>query len=427
MVEKAFLDYLAAERSEVEFKGTAVGVAALQLYDSVKAHGYDPLMHSAALKSMRDDISFVASEVGIPAALDSFIQALPFWEASGAIRVGRRAVYSSLVIYGQALGDDGQWGLAQKIHAIVGMDAELDGETWISAEARLLGGRASRMNADWQASRIAYSRAYELAIAAGDIALALRARIGEANNHWSRGDFPAAKKLLILTARRARESCPEILPRVRLAMAGVANAAGEYERAIYLAFGLLGTLSDNDDMRYKTLVDLASFLTDYGLPDVAGSALQIIERQAPEPQIRVHARLNLFFLAARNWNEEVFDQLRSALAKDALTPRQQVQYSLFSAQGFRRLRQLDAALDSVQHAVTLSRRFELYQFMFEAESELRAIEAERLQAVKVDVGMEALPNKAARRDKLPPGMHRVAESLSGMAAVRPNRSRAYLL
>lgn len=415
MMEKAILNHLAAEGSGVEFKRTAVGVVALQLYNSVKAQGYDPVIHSATLKNMRDDISLVTSEVAIHAALDSFIQALPFWEASSAIRVGRRAVYSSLIIYGQALGDAGQWGLAQKIHAVVGMDAELDGETWISAEARLLAGRAARMNADWQASGIAYSRAYQLAIDAGDIALALRARIGEANNHWSRGDFPAARKLLKVIARRARESCPEILPRVTLANAGVANAAGEYEHAIHLAFELLGTLSDNDDLRYKTLVDLASFFSDYGLPDVASSALQIVERQAPEAQIRVHARLNLFFLAARHWNEEVFGELRSALAKDALTPRQQTQYSLFSAQGFRRHKHLDAALGSAQHAVALSKRFELYQLMFESESELRAIEAERLQTDRVDVGMEAATNKVARRVKIPPRIHRVAESLSSMA------------
>jgi tetratricopeptide (TPR) repeat protein len=437
MIDACFLEQLAGARSEIEFNRTAAGFAALQMYDSVKTRGYDPAVHSASLDRIREDVSAITSEASVHAALDSFIQVLPFWEAGGVIRVGRRAVYTSLLIYGQALGDEGEWRLAQQVYSIVGMDAELDGETWISAEARLMMGRASRMCADWEESRIAYVRAYELGVDAGDFALALRARIGEANNLWSRGDLPAAKQLLNATARRARESCPEILPRITLAIAGVANAAGEYERAIHIAFGLLGSLSESDELRSKTLVDLAAFLTDYGLPDVASAALRIVERAAPEAQIRVHARLNLFFLAARHQDEVEFEVLRLALTRDPLTPRQQTQYALFSAQGFRRFAQLQTALNCVEQAIKLANQFQLFQLMFEAESEMQAIEAARTQADKVatqrphtskpvrarvaggtggsaDI-IETIFEKSATRETIPPRIRRVAESLRSMA------------
>jgi len=438
MIDEAFIEQLAGARSTAAFNRTAVGFAVMQLYDSVKITGYDPARHSANLDRIRSDLAAITSEKAIHAALDSFIQVVPFWEGEGAIRVGRRAVYTALLIYGKALGDEGDWRLSQKVCTLVGIDTELDGETWMSAEARLMMGRAGRMCADWPDSHAAYARAYQLGIDAGDLSLALRARVGEANNLWSRGDFPAAKQILNRTARRARQSAPEVLPRVTLAIAGVANASGEYERAIHLAYGLLDSLSDNDELKYKTLIDLAAFLTDYGLPDVAAAALQVVERTAPETQVRVHARLNLFFLAARHDEAPRFNALRAALSKDPLTPRQQTQYALFSAQGFRRFGKLTAARESVNEAIKLSNQHELFQLMFEAESELQGIEAActnqdataeprtaharkaRSRAAggsddATDV-IEAIFDRSARREKIPMRIRRVAESLRLMAS-----------
>ncbi|HEY5086121.1 MAG TPA: hypothetical protein VII66_02070, partial [Gemmatimonadaceae bacterium] len=274
-----------------------------------------------------------------------------------------------------------------------------------------------------------------LGMEAGDIALALRAQIGEANNLWIRGDVPAAKRRLNAVARRARQSCPMVLPRVVLAIAGVANASGEYERAIYLAFGLLGTVSREDEVRYQTLVDLAAFLSDYGLPSVASAALRLVETAAPEPQVRRHARLNLFFLAARHEEESAFTALRLALANEPLTPRQQTQYALFAAQGFRRFAQFDAAQASAERAVHLANGFQLFQFAFEAEAELREIESvrstlNRTRGARSGRSLAATNRRRAAdasvttpytpetRTKIPPRIRRVAESIESMAAER---------
>lgn len=438
MMDLPFLEQMARARSKAEFDRTAAGFAAVQVYRTIRRDGYDAKSHGDALKRIRDDLTAITSETRIHAALQSLVQVLPYWGQGGDVCVGSRAVFTSLLIYGRALGDEGEWNLARLVFSIVGEDSELDGETWTSAEARLMMGRASRMCADWEASRTAYARAYQLGIEAGDLSISLRARIGEANNLWSRGDFPAARQILNTTARRARESCPEVLPRVTLAIAGVANAAGEYERAIHLAFGLLASLDDDDELRHKTLIDLAAFLTDYGLPDVASTALHIVERAAPETQVRVHARLNLFFLAARHEDEASFDALRATLSTDPLTPRQQTQYALFSAQGYRRFGKSDAALQCVQRAVELANKFELFQLMFEAESELHAIQGTsadqddssatvsdtpRQVRARAAAGpddsndvIEAIFDRSARRTTIPPKIRRVAESLKTMAA-----------
>ena len=421
----------------MEFARTSAGFAVLQLYDSIKTHGYDRSVHDGALDRVRRDIAGAdtdASVNSVSAALESVAQALPFWEKDGATRVGRQAVYTALLAYGQALGDEGEWRIAESVDSLVGMDAELDGETWLAAEARLMMGRASRMCADWEASAIAYRRAYELGTSAGDLALALRAQIGEANNLWSRGDFPGAKKQLSKAARSARKSCPAVLPRVTLAQAGVANAAGEYERAIHLAFGLLLSLSDDDEIRYKTLVDLAAFLSDYGLPAVASTALRMVERTAPEASVRRHARLSLLFLAARQRDEMAFDSLRSALASETLTPRQQTQYALFSAQGLRRFGRIDLARASAERAIQLANQYQLFQLVFESEGELREIETMRDDAneeiapryLRFDRSVAGTDNgdadvtatifnRSTTRGKIPVRIRRIAESLADMA------------
>ena len=117
--------------------------------------------------------------------------------------------------------------------------------------------------------------------------------------------------------------------------------------------------------------------------------------------------------------------------------RQQTQYALFSAQGFRRFVQLNAAQESVEQAIRLANQFQLFQLMFEAESEMHEIEAARTQIGKeprerpahlrkvraraaagaddaTDV-IEAIFDRSTTRAKIPPRIRRVAESIKSMA------------
>ena len=208
--------------------------------------------------------------------------------------------------------------------------------------------------------------------------------------------------------------------------------SGEYEQAISLAFGILETLEEDDELKYQTLVDLASFLSDYGLPTVASAALRVVQKAAPERHVRRHATLNLFFLAAHHENAAAFEVLRAQLASERLTPRQQAQFALFTAQGCRRFARFAEARSAAQRAIELANRYEHFQLVFEAETELsdimRAMEnasseipqrPERSRSNIVAVSDDVMPNPSATSigwDSVPAEIREVAESLDFMAA-----------
>ncbi len=431
MTEISFLQHLATARSDAEFARTAAGFTILQIYDSVKTNGMNSFQLDA-LRKVEADVAGIDASPKLRTALEAMICALHFWESAGPIRVGRKATYTSLLMYGQALVSEGEWAMAATVFALAGMDTELDGETWLAAESRLLMGRAYRMCADWEMAQIAYRRASQLGREAGDLSIAFRAQIGEANLLWSRGNLQAARLRLTGIGKRARLSCPSVVPRVTLALAGVANMSGEYEQAISLAFGILDTLDDDDELKYQTLVDLASFLSDYGLPTVASAALRVVQKAAPDRHVRRHATLNLFFLAAHHEGMPRFDALRAELADERLTPRQQAQYALFIAQGCRRFNRLAEARSAAERAIELANQYQHFQLVFEAETELSDIllalenapseippRSERSRSNTVAVSDDVMPNPSAISigwDSVPSEIRHVAESLDIMAA-----------
>jgi len=429
MTDTSFLEHLAATRSDAEFARTAAGFTVLQVYDSVKTNGLSSFQLDA-LQRIESDMASIDAAPKVRAALEAMVCALQFWESGGPVRVGRKATYTALLMYGEALGSEGEWAMAAKVFALAGMDTELDGETWLAAESRLLMGRAYRMCADWETAQVAYRRASQLGREAGDLYIAFRAQIGEANLLWSRGNLQAARQRLTGIAKQARRSCPSVVPRVTLALAGVANMSGEYEQAISLAFGILDTLQDDEELKYQTLVDLASFLSDYGLPTVASAALRVVQKAAPDRHVRRHATLNLYFLAANHENGTMFDALRTELAGEPLTARQQAQYALFTAQGCRRFNRLAEARSAAEDAIELANRYQHFQLVFEAETELRDImlalenapgeTPQRLERSPstAAVSEDVMPNPSASSiawDSVPPGIRRVAESLDIMA------------
>ena len=115
MTDIAFLNHLASTKTDAEFASAAAGFAALQLYDSVKTHGFDLSMHGDVLQRVTHDITRIDAAQDVRTALESMMQALPFWENGGPIRVGRRAVYTTLLMYGQALSSEGEWRIAESV------------------------------------------------------------------------------------------------------------------------------------------------------------------------------------------------------------------------------------------------------------------------------------------------------------------------
>lgn len=372
-----FFEHLSTAATPSVAARTAAGIAALELYDSVRAGRFDPTQHAAALERVRADLRALPADSAIRISLDALLDALPFWETppSGpAGRVGRGAVLTALLQYGRALAGEAEWPLAQATYTLAAVDAEVNGETDLAAQARFLTGYAARLTVDWETSTASYARAKELAEAAGDFSILVRALIGEANNAWIRGNYPEAERRLRVARRRAKDLCPEVMPRVLLAQAGMANGAGQYERAIMLAHRAL-RLTDDDEMRYAILVDIASFLVDFGAASAAADALHHVAAHAPEVGVRLHATLNLLFLAVEQHDRTTFDALRAQLDGTELTARQQAQLALFVARGLRTFGELDAARVELVRADELARRHDLFQFTFDVETEARQIDA----------------------------------------------------
>lgn len=360
MNDLTFIEHLAAASASEVFARTACGFAALQLYGSIKVAGFDPVVHSAPVETLVNDVERLGPVSRVRTSLSAVAQALPFWNRSDLYSapsdgIARRAVYTSFIQYGQALASEAEWRLADTVYAIIAVDAELDAEVVVAAEARFLSGLACRMCADWEGSEAAYQRAYELASSAGEMSLALRIQIGQANSLWVRGNLREAEGRLEAVARRARAVCPEVFARAILARAGVAHRALES--------------TDEDIVRYQALTDIASFSVDCGLPSMAIEALDIVASTAPDRGVRSNALLNRLFLAVTAGDRDTFDALRGYLDAALLTPRQQVQYALARARGYRKFGQLALARAALGQATTIADDAKLFQLSFEAEEE----------------------------------------------------------
>lgn len=373
----SFFTHLSRAATPAVAARTSAGIAALELYDTIRSGRFEPTRHAGALERVRGDVAVLPAGSGARVALDAFLDALPFWEippSDAAGRVGRRAVLTALLQYGRALVGEAEWQLARDVYALTAVDAEVSGEIEIAAQARLRLGLAARFVVDWAESAAAYARAKELAEAAGDFSTLVRALIGEANTSWVRGNYPDAERRLRTARRRAKDLCPEVMPRVLLAQAGMANGAGNYERALMLAHRAL-QLSDEDETQYQALVDIANFLVDFGAASVASEALRHVALNASDRGVRLQAVLNLLYLAVEQHDRATFHALRAQLDGTELTARQQTQLALFVARGLRTFGELEAARAELVRADELARRHDLFQYTFDVETEARAIDA----------------------------------------------------
>lgn len=384
----SFFEHLSNAATASVASRTSAGIAALELYDAVRGDRFDPAAHAEALGRVSTAVAEIPAESATRIALDALLVALPFWQtppsdASG--RVGRRAVLVSLLQYGRALAAEAEWHLAREVYTLTAEDAEVNGELEVAAQARHRLGLAARFVVDWAASAAAYTRAKELAEAAGDFSTLVRALIGEANTSWVRGNYPDAERRLRVARRRAKDLCPEVMPRVLLAQAGMMNGAGNYERALMLAHRAL-RLSDEHETRYQALVDIANYLTDFGAASIASEALRHVAAHADELGVRLHAVINLLYLAVEQEDRAGFDALRVQLDGAELTARQHTQLALFVARGLRRFGEFDAARAELVRADDLARRHDLFQFTFDVETEAREIDAAASARAKAAVG-----------------------------------------
>ncbi len=403
----AFFERLSNASSPEDCAQTAIGFSLFQLYDTIKTDGFDAQVHGRILELLAADLQRVPNDGPVAGALRSIITALPFWNRDSMRTTGRKAVYESLLQYGKCLGDESEWAVAAEIYGIVGIDAELNGDILASAIARFLCGLASRRCAEWDVSLSSYKRAYELALEAGDFHIALRAKIGEANNIRARGDLSGAERRLHALVAKARALSPDVLSRIALARAGLANSAGRHELAVSLAYDAFRLAGDDSEIRYQVLVDLANLFVDFGLTGPAREALTLVAATAPEKGVRVQAVMNLMWLAMELGNEAEFNELNADIrVSDGGSAYQRTQYELLLVKAFRRFGRLHDARDALGRATKLAHDYRLHQLSFQIEE----------QATQILVSDEeraiAISPADRTRNLLPPRVYRIASAVS---------------
>jgi len=107
---------------------------------------------------------------------------------------------------------------------------------------------------------------------------------------------------------------------------------------------------------------------------VAEDALRAVVRSDVDVRHRVQSMINLLFLAITQRRESEFDTLRRELLSLPFSIRQRTTFQLIEAQGLRTFGRLTDARAAGERALALAQEHSLFQLVFQAEEELRAIE-----------------------------------------------------
>jgi hypothetical protein len=167
-------------------------------------------------------------------------------------------------------------------------------------------------------------------------------------------------------------------------------------------------------MQYASMVDLAQCLVDYGAPEVAEKALRAILVADLDVRHKLQTKIHLLMLSATLRREGDFLALRDELAPAPFTVRQRALYHLYVAQGLRTFGSLGDARTAAETALDVAREHSLFQLMFQAEEELRAIEAAASAAHPV---VENAPAIAPRAPRMSRRLERIAGAISTMLEI----------
>jgi hypothetical protein len=216
-----------------------------------------------------------------------------------------------------------------------------------------------------------YRRAWELGRATKHWSIAYRAQLGRVNVLRQRGNLPGAEEMLQDVIRMGARRAPDVLPRALLLRGAIAHSRGLYDDAVVWAARALD-VADDEVMRMRIFVDLASFMSDVAdarIADVARRVLEYVAVNASDRRIRLHASVNLLSHAVSSKREDAFRALRASIPVSALTPQNAAYYWLFVAEGCRVFgiaHERESALDEAER---ISRENRFGQIWFQVETE----------------------------------------------------------
>jgi tetratricopeptide (TPR) repeat protein len=219
----------------------------------------------------------------------------------------------------------------------------------------------------------AYAQAGRVAAAAGDLMGVLRSRLGDAKIALMRGNMPRATQILDDTAQRAADANLASVRSMALHdLSAIAYHAGNYERAVRLAYEALETSSNQRD-RDRILADIATGLLQLGVRSAARDAYLVLASTAIDQYVRWTALINLLEIAALDGREVIFEQYRRELADQPLSVEHRVDYQIAVGDGYALLGHVEQAKYWLEMAIETASRVPLNQMVFKAEEKLQRL------------------------------------------------------
>jgi Tfp pilus assembly protein PilF len=361
-----FTELASMDEREPSWRAVSAGLVVLRLLDAwihegaaaVAADGWGVRSVRAAVEEM---------PAGMPAQviLGGVVDALTSSRGGDL-----HAVAPRLMAYARGLDLDAQWGLAADVYetVIAHVDPVEDADVLVNAMLRRA--HCLRQLGEHEVALEAFQSAADVARSSGDVSGSLRARIGEAKLVMSRGNLPAADRLLEQTVATATaHGLLEVRSLATHDRSQIAHLRSQFDVAVKLAHDALRD-STNECERDRILSDLAGSFYMMGVKSSANDAFLVLASTAREQSARWVATINLMELASEAGTSLQFERYRQQLASAKLPPLLRAQFELHAGRGYQTLGEMDAGRTWLERAVATATAHSLNQIVFEAEQAL---------------------------------------------------------
>lgn len=302
----------------------------------------------------------VAHLAGIIAAIEE-----PVARRESALRIG-------LMAYAYFLEHEGR---LEEALDVLGLTAQAYGDALAPPEfvrMALTAARLNRLLTRWDSALGLYGTASEAAVACGDRAAALRARLGQAAVLRGRGNLPAARDEVERVLREAEsEDRGDIVCDAWLDLGAICGREGRRFDALDASYQAFSRCED-PLQQMRILGDLGVALLEVGAQDVARIALGIVAASQASFTVRTNALLELLDLESQSGDRLAFERRRqgAALVVERMPPSMALDFAYKSGIGLVRFGNLERGRRQLVEAQRLAELHRLNEWYFRLDSVL---------------------------------------------------------
>jgi tetratricopeptide (TPR) repeat protein len=361
-----FAELASLEGEDPSWRSVTAGLVVLRLVDSWIEEGAAAVSaDSWGVRSVRAAIEDMPTGVPARTILTGVVDALTSSHGGDL-----HAVAPRLMAYARSLDLDARWSLAADVYETVIAHAHPVEDSDVAVNALLRRAHCLRELGDLPAAMTAYGTAGQVARASNDMMSDLRARIGEAKILASKGNLPAADRILeVAAAEAADHELTEVRSIATHDRSYIAHLRGQYDSAVRFAYDAMRD-SASERERDRILGDLAGSFYMLGVKSAARDAFLILANTAREQYMRWTATINLMELAADEGVSIQFERYRQQLSAESLPPMLQAQFELHVGRGYQSFGEYDTARSWLERAARTATSHSYNQLAFAAEESL---------------------------------------------------------